>query len=610
MSDVAEAPQVEEQDPQDVGPPDPKRAKLLGVLDVETDPFDGTGKRPEPFAWGLLLEQPAPRYARGAARVVEPLYLSGWATSAYDCRKAVADALKAVRKTHIVYVHNLAFDQPVLAERSGGKLVLRDGHVLECRIGGCLVRDSFAILPVPLAKLNAGKLSIDFAKLHRKVRAKHQAEIMAYLEADCRATFKAVAKARDLIGRGLTIGACAKSWFTKAPDMPTVGRLGAGTDAYLRPYYHGGRVQVFARGAHVGVGAPLAHVDANSAYPSAMASERHPVGGDGTWYDSDDITVDTAFLTVRGVSYGAFPFVPKDHKPGLTTTSYPDATGQVRPMLMEYRVTIHEWLAAVETKTFDTSMRGAGIVKCENCSEWADFAPYVRHWYGVRQAARAAGDGTTEAIAKLMLNSLYGKFGTRPVKYDEWWLQSPSWGAPPDDEQEGADGVRPNTGWVRTEVNTLTRCTLWRRPAEDEAKPWNCATAASITGAVRAQLWRAICAADRPLYCDTDSLVAHGVGQVRIGDALGEWKVESRPDVAVLLDRKLYALGHQADAGAWEWCGVRYDFDKVTCRGAIISAPEMVEALGVGELRWTRQAPALDPTGKATPYTHTAECRL
>lgn len=43
------------------------------------------------------------------------------------------------------------------------------------------------------------------------------------------------------------------------------------------------------------------------------------------------------------------------------------------------------------------------------------FAEYVDYWYSIKTEAKKTGNKGMEAIAKLMLNSLYGKFGSRPI---------------------------------------------------------------------------------------------------------------------------------------------------------------------------------------------------
>jgi hypothetical protein len=48
---------------------------------------------------------------------------------------------------------------------------------------------------------------------------------------------------------------------------------------------------------------------------------------------------------------------------------------------------------------------------------------------------------------------------------------------------------------------------IWERPSPRRGGFYNIATAASITGAARANLLRNLSLSDRPIYCDTDSII-------------------------------------------------------------------------------------------------------
>jgi hypothetical protein len=77
---------------------------------------------------------------------------------------------------------------------------------------------------------------------------------------------------------------------------------------------------------------------------------------------------------------------------------------------------------------------------------------------------------------------------------------------------------------------------------------YNLATAASITGYVRAMLWRAICAATRPMYCDTDSITAESFGpDVSLSKELGDWEIEYKYDRVIICGKKLYAMHHAGE---------------------------------------------------------------
>src|SRR5580692_1916878 len=89
--------------------------------------------------------------------------------------------------------------------------------------------------------------------------------------------------------------------------------------------------------------------------------------------------------------------------------------------------------------------------------------------------------------------------------------------------------------------------TIFQRPTNSFSDPYCVAAGASITGWVRAELFKVICASKDVLYCDTDSLVwGRPAPQVKIGEELGEWKEEMKCDVVWIGGKKLYVAHNRA----------------------------------------------------------------
>jgi hypothetical protein len=86
--------------------------------------------------------------------------------------------------------------------------------------------------------------------------------------------------------------------------------------------------------------------------------------------------------------------------------------------------------------------------------------------------------------------------------------------------------------------------------------------AASITGFVRAYLWRAINECERPLYCDTDSIICTSYSG-KIGLELGDWEVEAEPTAAYIAQRKMYALQLPNGETKTASKGVRLSFEEI-----------------------------------------------
>jgi hypothetical protein len=133
----------------------------------------------------------------------------------------------------------------------------------------------------------------------------------------------------------------------------------------------------------------------------------------------------------------------------------------------------------------------------------------------------------------LILNSAYGKFATNPRKFNEVKIVR-------------VDKVKPD----ENVVGQVSIDKVMISSKIDDSKLWkgfrNVAIAASITGAVRSILMRAIIPnGKRVLYCDTDCVVVKGAGKVHgveEGPKLGQWELEGVYGKAALSGKKFYGL--------------------------------------------------------------------
>lgn len=135
-----------------------------------------------------------------------------------------------------------------------------------------------------------------------------------------------------------------------------------------------------------------------------------------------------------------------------------------------------------------------------------------------------------------------------------------------------------------------------REPTEEELddiqgkwRYYNIATAASVTGFVRAYLYRALCKSEGAIYCDTDSIKARRFSELPCGVELGQWKHEFTGDYYAIAGKKLYADHIKGR----EW---RYDPKeenkenqnwKIASKGAnlasLVDAPAIIEKIANGE---------------------------
>jgi hypothetical protein len=159
----------------------------------------------------------------------------------------------------------------------------------------------------------------------------------------------------------------------------------------------------------------------------------------------------------------------------------------------------------------------------------------VDHFYNARNKAKVDNDDIRALFYKYVLNSAYGKFAQDSSKYLEYCITDATLNL----VQQFWRPVRID----QIDKGASETFIVWaRNPATDFMRMYNVATGASITGASRSVLLRAIAKADTPLYCDTDSLICKNLDVPHNDRELGAWKMEAEADEVCIAGKKLYAL--------------------------------------------------------------------
>ncbi len=253
-------------------------------------------------------------------------------------------------------------------------------------------------------------------------------------------------------------------------------------------------------------------------------------------------------------------------------------------------VTGHELQAAEETE----SVEGLEVVESLVFDTLTHFRAYVEHFYEERKKAKAAGDKAGDLFAKLMLNALYGRYAMNPRRYRDYQILPPDLIGclHRDNEKEWLD----EEGRVWTFAGYFGPNVLASAPIpEDKWRFYNVATAASITGFVRAYLWRAICASDGPLYCDTDSIAAVKP-RVPISGELGDWGVEGAFVEGAIAGKKLYGFKYSEETVPRDSNGKKKPY-KVASKGANLTYAE-IRKIAKGEtVRYIPEVPTYRISG-------------
>lgn len=525
--------------------------RAIAVIDAETDPFR-KGRIPKPFIWGF--------YNGSMYREFTDTAKLGEFLSEQDA---------------IVYAHNGGkFDfhylLPMLSAYDDIKII--NGRIASCNIGIAELRDSYCIINEPLSKYKKDEIDYAIMEKSQRHKAQNMAKIRAYLKSDCVYLWEMVTEFVRRYGAELTqAGAAMKQWVKISNDPPE--RTNEEFYNELSPFYYGGRVECFRSGV---IETDFSVYDINSAYAYAMM-HKHPYSAN---YEKVTGYVKNAdFYIVDCISRGVFPFRgnggDSNRSHGLR---FPNDSINKR-----FCVSNWEFAAGRDTNTIEK----VKVIESLRFVRHTDFSAYINMFWTERKAAKASGDILGSLFSKLMMNSLYGKFAANPDNYKNYML------VPPSDVEcfnSQMDGVRGDWDFG----GELGPWLLAQRELDDYQKRfYNVATGASITGFVRAMLWRAICASKGVLYCDTDSIAVKSIGSsVKLGEGLGEWKHEGDFDLAAIAGKKLYAFRGKPVDGKVIW--------KQASKGAKLTASEIVKIARGGSVDYESEAPSFSVT--RTPY--------
>ena len=533
----------------------------LAVIDAETDPFLH-GRIPKPFAWEFHSDD-----------VTEVFW-------GEDCTSDLALFLASLKEPHMIFAHNGGkFDFHYLHEYLANPIKIINSRIVSSAIDvddrppetRHVLRDSLAIIPVPLARFFKGsKGDIDYRKMERQFRGEYKGEILDYLHQDCMSLLKVVSVFVERFGAKLTVGSTAMSQLSLRHDYEKMHQR---QDALFRPFYYGGRVQCFQHGIIKG---PLIMLDVNSEYPTAMKKFSHPISATFHQVDYMPDSFDVPFFVeFTGSNDGALPMKTENG-----SLSFEVEHGR-------FMACSHELQKALEY----------GLVKIDRVhSAWipaahSSFANFVDEFYAEKVNAKKAGDELGEMFAKFMLNSAYGKFGSNPDNFRDWIIN----------RDFGADiTLQANEYRLEAEFDDFE---LWSKPAANADNSfYNVATAASITSAARSIMLDGIQKATDPIYCDTDSILCRGFTGEISSTELGAWKLEKTAPMAAVAGKKLYALYDPVTLELPKT--VQCDWNpklknpnperkalKLSSKGGQLTVDEIIEIAGGGRVTFKNDAP-------------------
>lgn len=414
-----------------------------------------------------------------------------------------------------IFAHNLSFDFTVLR---GWDYTVRDGWApLRLILGGpptvIAVRkgtrtlqcvDTLNYARMPLAEI--GK-AMGCPKLDMPTDRDNRAAWDTYCKNDVEVlrrfllTYIDFIAANDLGNYQLTLASQAVSAFKHRLNGAAIF-LDSNPKALelSREAYHGGRSECFRLGRIQG---PLYQLDVNSMYPHVMHGRPYPCVLDGVW---DRVSLPdlrriamTHMLCARVILDTPDPIYPRRLNDRL---SFP--VGRFETVLCTPEIR-------------EALIRGhiVGIRRVALYRAGEPFTRYVDTLYALRREYKAQDNAPMAWLCKIMLNSLYGKFGQSGRVFERIGDCDPrvveQWR-----ELDAETGMVYSYRKIGGTIECMSR--------EGEARESHPAIAAHVTAYARMHLWRLIEQAgpSNVWYVDTDSLLVNQEGYDRLSGELSE----------------------------------------------------------------------------------------
>lgn len=282
------------------------------------------------------------------------------------------------------------------------------------------ILDSLKVIPMPIAAmpkafgLEGYKLKIDYVA-EREEGHELTTEEKEYIKEDTRILADALEFMHNNNMKKLTTGSNALDFFKKQMGKETFEKmfppLTSVEDRDIRKSYKGGFTYLNPLYKNLEIDSGSVY-DVNSMYPWAMKYCKLPYGKpvyySGEYEKSDiyDLYV-CCILCEFKLKPSRVPSIQIKNSFKYNETEY----------LTKSEGPVYLYLTSVDYELF---LHNYDVDIIEYCggymfkSKIGIFADYIDYWYDVKDKSRVEGNKGMEKLAKLMLNSLYGKFGTNP----------------------------------------------------------------------------------------------------------------------------------------------------------------------------------------------------
>ena len=399
--------------------------------------------------------------------------------------------------------------------------------------------DSSAMLAFGLKSLTNSfgvkhkKKEFDFDKWDGKVTP----EVIDYLKDDCRGLYEVISEYRNwnLVRRAghssTTASQALKIYrcFMKNDIYP----LSKSADEFTRKAYFGGRVEIFKPYFSSTKNERLKNYDVNSLYPFTMLNNTYPTGFKsvvfGKYIDDQpgifhvDVEVpDDMYIPVLGTNL-LVPGVRQDTDAKGNIIEFETNTPKL--VFPTGKFSGHWTNAELE---YAKSL-GVKVTKVHSGYIFKDggeiFKNYINTLYDMRMTAKASGDGVSDVLCKLLMNSLYGRFGMTTEK-----------------ENIAVEYGQDYSSEVWRQLKTDLGEDVYLVKREVELKSFtNSAISCFVTSFSRIHMHKQYMKLDNKLwYTDTDSLFT--TKKISASSELGGLKLEYESDKACFILPKTYMV--------------------------------------------------------------------
>lgn len=539
----------------------PRRTELKAfiVADTETIYLDNIHK---PYAAGLMMVRPGDKinkisinyYFSEDYSIILDSFEERSTKVLYDFVLRILSIVRKEKSTLTIYFHNFSrFDGILLLKHLAYhhkslklKPLMRNNRLYELAVysGKKMLfrfRDSLNLLPGNLNSLGKnlcpdlgpkGSFSIPYDELKVEDLINNRRELLDYMKQDIRLLGGVMQKAQEIywelfqvdIESKITLPSLALSIFRlKYYDVSNfpIHIPNKNEDTFIRRAYYGGHTDTY-----MPYGEDLYYYDVNSLYPFVMKEFPMP-GGEPVWHsnlESKDLDSMFGFIEAYVVCPKTIkkPFLPYRDKNNTLLFPTGEFVGVYYTEELKYARGLGYTVLPISGYLFKRME--------------SPFRSFVSSLFASRIDARKSGNEALAYVYKILMNSLYGRFGINPnstttevcdeYRYKDLIRNS---------ELIFGDMLCENKYIVAYHSNTEKGPDYWNPPKNSAVQ-----LAAAITASARIHMYPYISREDC-YYTDTDSVVlGHPLPNEEISSVLGMFKLEDRIIKGYFLAPKAY----------------------------------------------------------------------